>query len=115
MSYQYRLSFSVQGNPFLLGLVGVAVPPAALSLAGAVPNPSPAGLNVRFSLPSASPATLSLHDLQGRMLIQIDVGPLGPGTHAVDLAAGLVLDPGIYWIRLDQDARILTRKAVLLP
>jgi hypothetical protein len=114
-SYVYRLSFSLQGMPFLAGEVAVDVPAAELSLAGVVPNPSPAGLNVRFALPDASPATLALHDLGGRLLRRVDVGSLGAGSHSVDLAAGLDLDPGIYWIRLELADRVITRKAALVP
>jgi len=114
-SYAYRLSLQIQGTPFLVGQVAVNVPTAALSLTGAVPNPSPSGLTVRFSLPDASPATLTLYDLGGRMVQQVDATPFGPGTHSVDLAAGLDLDPGIYWVRLEQAGRVVTRKAAFVP
>ncbi len=114
-TYRYRVSFRLEGTPFLMGEVEVRVPDAFFSLTGSVPNPSPAGLHVRFSLHDASPAALELYDPGGRMLTRVEVGALGAGRHTVDLDAGLALHPGLYWIRLEQGGAALTRRAVLLP
>ncbi len=113
-TYAYRLSFTYNGSPFLLGEIQVVVPARALALAGATPNPSPGGLQVAFALPDASPATLALYDLGGRLLRSVDVGAMGPGGHTVDLGAGLDLESGLYLIRLSQGGRHLTRKAALI-
>jgi hypothetical protein len=114
-TYQYRLAFEIDGTPFQLGEIEVVIPPAELALTGPRPNPSRAALTVAFSLPGGDPATLALFDLGGRVLRTIDVGGLGAGTHSVDLASGLDLTPGVYWIRLTQGGRVLTRKAALVP
>ena len=114
-SYDYRLAFTFHGLTYRLGEVAVQVPTTALSLTGVVPNPSPAGLHVRFSLPAAAPATLALFDLGGRLVRKVDVGSLGAGAHTVDLGTGLELDPGVYWVRLEQAGRAITRKAAFTP
>jgi len=114
-AYAYRIEFRIQGTPFVMGEVSVQVPEAFLSLTGAVPNPSPSGLHARFALHDASPATLTLYDLSGRLRSRVEVGPLGAGRHTVDLAAGLDLEAGLYWIRLEQAGSVLTRRAALVP
>lgn len=82
------------------------VPPApgsALSLAPVRPNPARGGaLTVRFALADASPARLELIDVTGRAIGSREVGALGAGAHAVTLAAGARLRPGLYFVRLRQ-------------
>ncbi len=89
--------------------------PFTLTLEGSRPNPARGGrLRIHFALPSDAPARLELFDLAGRSMASRDVGALGPGRHAEDLAAGRALPPGIYLVRLTQGAsRRLVRVALL--
>lgn len=84
------------------------------ALDAAMPNPS-RGIDVSFALTSGSPATLSVFDLGGRQVAAREVGSWGPGRHRVSLAASGTLPPGVYMVRLAQDGRALTMRAVLLP
>ena len=71
-------------------------------------------LIVHFTLPALGPAQLELLDLAGRRVAAVDVGALGPGAHAVDLAGGLRLTPELYVVRLVQGARQRMRRVVVL-
>ncbi len=113
----YRLLLDGAAGPRTLGPVWVDVPRAArLALAGARPNPGPSGRGVwvAFSLPDQAPATLSLFDVGGRKVAALDVGALGAGDHLVHLAAGRVLDPGLYLVRLTRGSESLTSRATLM-
>jgi galactose oxidase-like protein len=97
--------------------VGVEEPSLQLpgfSLAGARPNPATGGLTVAFALPDATPATLELFDLAGRRLASRAVGPLGPGSHRMMLAAPGSIPVGVYLIRLTRGATSLTTKAAIV-
>jgi hypothetical protein len=41
-------------------------------------------------------------DVGGRRVMSRDVGAMGAGLHAVDLANGGRIAPGVYWVRLTQ-------------
>jgi len=90
-------------------------PAVGFSLGGFRPNPSPAGaLRVAFELASSSPATLELVDLAGRRILSTAVGALGAGAHIVSLDASRRLDAGVYWLRLRQDGRELTKRGAII-
>jgi hypothetical protein len=87
----------------------------AFALDGVWPNPTTAGrMAVSFVLPVAAPARLELVDVRGRMIATRNVGSLGAGRHAVNLAAGLKLRAGIYLLRLTQGGLQRTMSAVVL-
>jgi len=99
--YGYRLGAIVNGTEQWLGEAWVDVPRAAtFALAGARPNPTFAGLRVAFSLPDASPARIDVLDVQGRLVLEREVGSLGPGSHVVNLVSGRMPHAGLYFLRL---------------
>lgn len=107
----------VQGNG-QLGGEAVSVPPPTPALFGldpVRPNPSSGGaLTAQFTLASAAAASLELLDVAGRRILARDVGSLGAGRHAVDLAEGARLAPGLYLLLLRQgESSRVTRVAVL--
>jgi hypothetical protein len=80
-------------------------------------QPNPTGgtrLDVRFSLPSAAPARLELIDVDGRRILEREVGSMGPGAHAVSLSPSHSLAPGIYWVRLTHGGVQGTAKLVVI-
>jgi hypothetical protein len=84
-------------------------------LVGANPNPvSSSELHVTFRLPDARSARLELHDLLGRRLSALDVGPFGAGNHTAVLKAPHELAPGIYLLRLIRAGQTLTARATVL-
>jgi pimeloyl-ACP methyl ester carboxylesterase len=113
--YGYRLGVQQAGGEVFLGETWVDVPKLAeFSLAGATPNPSGQNLTVTFSLPDATPARIEVVDVSGRKVLIREVGALGAGRHAVGLAEGRPLPPGVYLVRLTQGRRSLTTRAVIV-
>ncbi len=90
----------------------VAGSPSSLSLAGFQPNPAFGSGTIAFTLPDAGPARLSVHDGRGRLRFARDVGSLGAGDHALRLDADLPV--GVYWIRLERDGVVLSRRGVVI-
>jgi len=77
--------------------------PVAFALEGVRPNPTRGdGLYVAFALPTGAAARLELLDLGGRRVVAREVGSLGVGRHAVNLAERRHVAPGLYWVRLTQ-------------
>ncbi|MEO5618610.1 MAG: hypothetical protein ABIS67_12650 [Candidatus Eisenbacteria bacterium] len=86
----------------------------AFALHGAHPNPSLDGrLQVRFTLPVAARATLDLFDVAGRT-VERHQPPMIAGPGFVRLGECAPLAPGLYWIRLRQNDRVATTRAVVL-
>ena len=85
-----------------------------LALRGARPNPARQGWFVEFALPEDGPAELTVYDLTGRLLQTRDVGGLGRGGHVIDMGGTSGLEPGVYWLRLQQGSHSATAKAVVL-
>ena len=119
----YKLAAEdVHGNvgPYtLLQLpVALSVPTAgawAFSLEGARPNPVVGrSLSVYFTLPSADRAVLELIDIAGRRVLEREVGSLGAGPHAVDLARAHALPAGVYLVRLTQGPNVRTTRAAVM-
>ena len=80
-----------------------------------MPNPAVAGrMTVRFTLPVATTARLELIDVGGRAVVSREVGMLGAGAHALDLAAGRHMGPGLYFVRLTQGANTKTVRVTVL-
>lgn len=95
------------------GLVEVTPAPVGALDLRVTPSPSrDVGLTASLALPTASPAVLELFDVRGRRLST--QATRGPGAHTVSIAAGRRLPPGIYWVRLRQDTRQVTRRAVVI-
>ena len=92
-----------------LGDAPVGVPGEArfaLALEAPAPNPTRTGTTfVRFTLPSDAPASLELFNVAGRRIVARDVGSLGPGRHAIEVAAGRQTVAGIYFVRLQQQGQ----------
>jgi hypothetical protein len=89
-------------------------PRPALTLLGTRPNPSVGAICVVLSLPDASPARLELFDIGGRRITALEIGGLGPGTHALALGSGTFLKPGVYLIRLQHAGQSYAARAVVL-
>jgi hypothetical protein len=84
----------------------VAVEPAAaadpqLRFTGAAPNPLAADTRIEFHVPVASRVTLTLHDVQGRIVAVLVDDVLNAGPHAAVWDAGRSgLARGVYFARL---------------
>jgi hypothetical protein len=85
---------------------------AALSFAGAIPNPSRGGTTLEYALPNASTISLRLYSVSGRLVTTIDQGAKDAGPHSVSLA-GRSIAPGTYFAVLSADGQRLTRTLIL--
>jgi hypothetical protein len=113
--YAYRLAWTADGTPYTTSEVWVdvpAVPAVALALSGA--NPVWPDVLVSMVLPDATPATLELFDVTGRRLARRQVVRAGEHQTA-NASEGLTLRSGIYFVRLTQGGRSLTRRVALVP
>ncbi|MBI5709004.1 MAG: hypothetical protein HZC42_01695 [Candidatus Eisenbacteria bacterium] len=93
---------------------GRAVPIARFALRGMSPNPGARAGLMRFSLPDAAPSRLELFDMAGRRLWSREVGRLGAGEHAVRLADGAWLPPGIYLARLVRGEMVASARLAIV-
>jgi len=107
------------GNVYQINNPAVGVPPGPipvierLALNGIYPNPSNHQFEVSFLLPSGAPARLELWDVAGRRVLAREVGSLGAGDHVVNFN-GRSLPAGVYMVRLTQDGRSVSKKAIIV-
>jgi len=107
--YAYRLGFGEQFTPE----TWVGVPSGyTLALEGSTQNPARGPLQIAFTLADDSPATLDVFAVNGRRVASRDVRSMGAGPHQLDLS-GEGMRPGVYWIRLTQAGRTISKKAVV--
>ena len=115
MRYGYRLRTVESGAEVLSDEVWVDVPARVLlGIERTGQNPVAGPLRVTFALPAAAPATLSLFDVQGRLVITRDVGSLGVGRHSLDWSSSDRIASGIYLLRLTQGGQSVSTKVALL-
>jgi hypothetical protein len=113
--YGYRLGIMDAGAEVFAGEVWVVAENSTFALEGVRPNPAQSGqLMVQFVLPSAAPAKLELFDIAGRRVAQRDVGSLGAGRHAENLAEDVRLLPGVYLVRFTQAGNVRATRAAVL-
>jgi hypothetical protein len=73
-------------------------------------------LAVAFELASDAPARLELLDIAGRRVLSRDLAGLGGGGHVLALARSASRPAaGLYFLRLTQAGRALTRRVVIAP
>lgn len=91
-----------------------------LSLAAPAPNPASSAVEIGYGIPLRDASTaieLAVYDLAGRRVRLLRSGPAGAGAHAVswDLrdASGALARPGLYMVRLEAGATVLTRSTLV--
>lgn len=113
-SYDYRLAYSSAGHAAYSDLVHVLVPLSfRLALAGAQPNPVVGRFQVAFTLPQAGDARLDVIDASGRRVQSRTLAAAPPGPHVVAMGEQ-PLAPGVYFVRLEQAGRSLSKRLVVL-
>jgi len=117
--YRYALRMVVGASTQVLGERSVITPgpppivPPQLTFLGVTPNPSKGSLRVRFTLPDDTKADLRLYDITGRPLRWQEYR--GKGIYDLDLAQGLDLKAGLYFLKLDHGSNHLTRRVSYVP
>ena len=92
--------------------------PHELSLSRPAPNPATTSTSVRLALPTASRVTLAVHDIAGRELRTVYRGAAAAGERDIswdlrDDRGGRVAE-GIYFLKLDFEGRIMTRRVAVV-
>ncbi len=107
--YGYRLA----GSPAEVFLsIPAASPVLALAIA---PNPTARDVLVALTLDRVSDVTLSLHDLQGRVVSSRRIPSAVAGQNLWNLTAGKQLRAGLYFVRVEREGQRLTRRVTLIP
>jgi hypothetical protein len=87
-------------------------------LASPAPNPANGETILRFTLPGAMAARLTLYDAAGRHVRTLIDQRLGAGNHQASLrwgrGEGLPLPSGVYMVRLETPARVLTQRLTVI-
>ncbi|MCK5596109.1 MAG: T9SS type A sorting domain-containing protein, partial [Candidatus Eisenbacteria sp.] len=98
----------------------VVVPGTLVSgLRHVMPNPATAGVSVGYALPNGwRTARLSVHDVAGRLVRRLDPAPGARGFLSVDWdgrsGSGERVASGVYFVRLEVDGAVATRRLVFL-
>ncbi|MBU1880561.1 T9SS type A sorting domain-containing protein, partial [bacterium] len=87
--------------------------PTAVTLHPAYPNPFNPETLLRFSIPVAGEVMLTIYDLHGRVVTQLQNGWLTPGTYQTQFN-GESLAGGIYFAQLKANNMIQMEKLVLV-
>jgi hypothetical protein len=110
--YRYQLGVVTSGTERFYPFVSVQVGAPSLALAGAWPNPAHQDALITFTLRDGSPATLTMLDLNGRRVFSRQVS--GLGRQQIPLAQGKRIEPGIYFLRLEQGGKKVSRRIVVV-
>jgi hypothetical protein len=120
--------YDIEANQELLLMEGDGTPlsvqrqphhqPTEMLLSQAWPNPFNSGTMVQVSLPSAAPVQAHVYDLQGRIVRTLADVTLTAGTHRIHWdGRSNALTPvasGSYFLQLQTDNRVLTRRVTLV-
>ncbi len=87
--------------------------PAAFALHSPAPNPFNPSTRVTFQLAQAGPVRLEVYNLLGARVASLVDEVLPAGEHALRFEAG-ELASGVYFLQLQQEGRVDTRKMLLL-
>jgi flagellar hook assembly protein FlgD len=84
-----------------------------------MPNPATARTTIGYTLPNGwRSARLSVHDVTGRLVQQLDPATGAQGFVAVDwdgrASSGEQVASGVYFVRLEVDGAMATQRMVLL-
>jgi hypothetical protein len=95
-----------------------AAPVTRLSLASPWPNPTRGRSSIEFEVPTSSHVRLTIFDIVGREVRQIEDAPFGPGRYTrswdgID-AAGNAAPSGVYFVRLEASGASLHAKLIRL-
>ncbi|MCK4414569.1 MAG: right-handed parallel beta-helix repeat-containing protein [Candidatus Eisenbacteria sp.] len=94
-----------------------AVLPSEVCLQGSRPNPMRGGAEIAFGLPETGRVQLVVYDVGGRMVRTLATGEWPAGMHAVRWDRcddrGEPVGAGLYFCRLETQARTITRKMIV--
>ncbi len=113
-TYEYRLSIPSVDRVWNFGEVNVSVPRLAMAIHAATIQRGASGFMVDVELPSAGPARIVLVDVLGRAVDTLHPGNLGAGIHQLRLGNRTRMAAGVYFVRVEQGDRSVSRRFVVL-
>lgn len=94
----------------------LAAAPGGLWFEPPRPNPARDAVTFRFAVPAAANVSLTIHDLFGRGIAELERGTMPAGAHTRTWAfrdgAGAVVPPGVYLAKLTAGSEMLTRAVI---
>lgn len=84
-----------------------------ISLEQCLPNPANDHTQIQFTLKNPMPASLTLHDMNGKLLRTLVDGPTGTGQHQVEINTRN-LDAGVYFYTLRTPTGMATMRMVVM-
>jgi hypothetical protein len=116
---QWRPSLSVGGSPGRDDIAPSGAPetednvPRDVELYQNYPNPFNPGSMISYGIPTEARVSLTVHDVLGRTVMTLVDDLQGPGYHSVPFVAS-ELASGVYFVRLQCEQIVRSRKMVLL-
>jgi hypothetical protein len=97
----------------------VAALPSGLLLAAPEPNPANGETRIRFDVPAGgAEVSITVHDVAGRRVAELAAGSMPAGRHTLRWdgrdAAGAPVAAGLYFVRMESERGVATRKLTLL-
>jgi len=81
------------------------------AITGIYPNPFNNEAMLTYALPQNAEVAVSVYDIQGRIVKEIDSGLVSAGKNTIWVDAG-GFPSGVYWVRLSADDQVRVVKAV---
>ena len=118
-NYIYQVGILEEsGERILFKTDPIAIPKQSLSLGQCFPNPFNPQTTFRFSIPKAGMVSLKVYNAQGCYIRTLLETPKTTGGYELTWDGrnneGSIMGSGIYFIRLEFDKKILSRKVLLI-
>lgn len=78
------------------------------------PNPFKDAFELEFTLESAADIRVELMDMQGRSMVEVDLGMMPGGAHSLEHPGAKGLTPGIYFLKVQAGDQTFVRKLLKL-
>ena len=97
----------------ITGTVGLNEQENAAFSFDAYPNPATESFNISYELKQPEDVTISLYDLQGRLVREIEKKHLAPGTYENKIEAkSFDLNSGVYILKMQTKDGLISKKLV---
>jgi hypothetical protein len=115
---QYHTSVWGEPGPYQTDVNPVAGPRLEFALAQNMPNPFGKGTSIEYVVPEPALVSLQVFDVNGRLIRTLVRGAVERGSHRIQWdgrdSQGSVLSSGVYFYRLENGDKTITKKSVLL-
>ncbi len=113
-SFDEGVAFAADTINFTVTGTGINLEPRNLLGLCASPNPFSSSLSISYSLPEVTPVRLSVFDLSGRLVENLESDLAPAGEHSLTWDPESVIPDGVYLIVLDACGGRAVRRCVLL-